>query len=79
MTTEYVGETKPAAGVIATRPLTAPQQKLFKDIFRVLFTSISVNIQLSAPTLAAKFETTIAFTALELTKFDNLTINHSNY
>ena len=48
-------------------PLTAPQQKPFKDIFLVLFTIISVNIQVREPTLAAKFNVTIALTALELT------------
>lgn len=49
-----------------TKPDTAPQQKPFRDIFFVLFINISVNIQLKAPTLAAKLVTTMALTALEL-------------
>lgn len=51
---------------MATKPATAPQQKLFKDIFLVRFTIISVNIHERAPTLADKLVTTIAFTAREL-------------
>src|SRR5436309_8693910 len=56
-----IGPTYPEAGVIATRPHTAPTLMPTADGFP--FRAMSVSIQLTAAAAAARFVTTSAFTA----------------
>src|SRR6266566_1761717 len=59
--TPATGPTYPEAGVMATRPQTAPTEMPTADGFP--FRTQSVNIQLTAAAAAARFVTTSAFTA----------------
>src|SRR3989442_5326580 len=61
MMMEGIGPTYPDAGVMATRPQTAPTAIPTADGF--FFLTQSVSIQLTAAPAAAKFVTTSAFTA----------------
>src|SRR5204862_7584532 len=61
MTIDGIGPTYPEAGVIATRPHTAPTEMPNAGGFP--FRTQSVSIQLTAAAAAAKFVTTSAFTA----------------
>src|SRR5947199_2124345 len=61
MTIDGIGPTYPEAGVIATRPHTAPTEMPTADGFP--FRIQSVSIQLTAAPAAARFVTTSAFTA----------------
>src|SRR3989454_2250688 len=61
MMIDGIGPTYPEAGVIATRPQTAPTAIPTADGF--FFLTQSVSIQLTAAPAAAKFVTTSAFTA----------------
>ena len=58
-----IGPTYPEAGVMATRPQTAPTEMPTADGFP--FRTQSVSIQLTAAAAAARFVTTSAFTARE--------------
>ena len=58
------GEMNPEAGVTQTRPITAPAQKPFRDIFLVLCIIISIDMNVRPPTLAARLDTTPALTLL---------------
>src|SRR5437879_13904064 len=58
MTIEGIGPTYPEAGVIATRPHTAPTEMPTADGFP--FRTQSVSIQLTAAAAAARFVTTSA-------------------
>src|SRR5438046_9809756 len=61
MTIEGIGPTYPEAGVMATRPQTAPTEMPTAD--GLPFRTQSVSIQLTAAAAAARFVTTSAFTA----------------
>src|SRR5712691_6455233 len=61
MMIDGMGPTYPEAGVIATRPQTAPTDNPTADGF--FFLTQSVSIQLTAAAAAARFVTTKAFTA----------------
>src|SRR3989442_13799960 len=61
MMMDGIGPTYPEAGVMATRPQTAPTAIPTADGF--FFLTQSVNIQLAAAPAAARFVTTNAFTA----------------
>src|SRR5467141_971628 len=61
MIIDDIGPTYPEAGVMATRPQTAPTEMPTADGFP--FRTQSVSIQLTAAPAAAKFVTTSAFTA----------------
>src|SRR5439155_26349183 len=61
MTIDGIGPTYPEAGVMATRPHTAPTEMPTAD--GLPFRTQSVSIQLTAAAAAAKFLTTSAFTA----------------
>src|SRR3989440_5345048 len=61
MMIDDIGLTYPEAGVMATRPQTAPTEMPTADGFP--FRTQSVSIQLTAAAAAARFVTTSAFTA----------------
>src|SRR2546428_13868147 len=61
MMSDGMGPTYPEAGVMATRPQTAPTEIPTAEGFP--FLTQSVSIQLTAAAAAAKFVTTSAFTA----------------
>src|SRR5205807_8182818 len=61
MMIDDIGPTYPEAGVMATRPQTAPTEMPTADGFP--FRTQSVSIQLTAAAAAARFVTTSAFTA----------------
>src|SRR2546428_683223 len=79
MTIEGIGPTYPDAGVIATRPHTAPTQIPTADGFP--FRTQSVSIQLTAAAAAARFVTTRAFTANSFAEsaLPALTPTHRNH
>ena len=60
------GLTYPQAGVITTKPTTAPTQKPFSDICFFAFNDISSMTQKIPDVHAAMLEQIIAFAALEL-------------
>src|SRR5256885_10279622 len=61
MMIDDIGPTYPEAGVMATRPQTAPTEMPTAEGFP--FRTQSVSIQLTAAAAAARFVTTSAFTA----------------
>src|SRR5438128_647851 len=61
MMIDDIGPTYPEAGVMATRPQTAPTEMPTAD--GLPFRTQSVSIQLTAAAAAARFVTTSAFTA----------------
>src|SRR2546430_16921399 len=79
MMIDDIGPTYPEAGVMATRPQTAPTEMPTADGFP--FRTQSVNIQLTAAAAAARFVTTSALTARAFAAraFPALEPNHPNH
>src|SRR3989454_6109433 len=79
MMIEGIGPTYPEAGVMATRPHTAPTAIPTAEGF--FFLTQSVSIQLTAAPAAARFVTTSAFTAssFALRALPALKPNHPNH